>query len=84
MMPAQWRWYACVEGEGDECGFESGTREGAVEAILRDMGPNVTIEVMEARMSTAKRWEGADFVPFVAVRNREVIDLSMRELTHDH
>lgn len=80
-MPAEWKWYACVESESDECGYESDTREDAIAAIAADLGPCIVIEVCEAQMSTAKRYEGADFVPFTKVRNRERIELGPRHPT---
>lgn len=75
-----WRWYACMEGEHDGYGFESETREACIEAALRDLGP-VVIEITEARFSSATRYEGADFVPFVRQRNQERIDLRMHDAT---
>jgi len=70
-----WRWYACQEGNDDEYGFESKTRDECIAAARSDLG-RVVIEITEARMSTAKRYEGADFVPFVRQRNQERVDLS--------
>ena len=69
-MSAEWKWYVTRAGDWDAFGFESDTREEAIAAFVRDEG-YIEIEVCEARFSTAKRYEGADFVPFAAVRNKE-------------
>ena len=71
-----WRWYACEDGYNDEYGFESLTREECIAAALRELGP-VTIEITEARFSSAQQYEGCDFVPFVRERNHERLDLSL-------
>lgn len=78
-MMGPWRWYACEEGNHDEYGFESATREECIAAALRDLGP-VAIEITEARFSSDRRYEGSDFVPFVRQRNQERIDLQLRVL----
>ncbi|WP_298165345.1 hypothetical protein [Novosphingobium sp.] len=80
MKRAPWKWYACIEGEADECGYESDSKEAAIAAIARDFEPGTVIEVLEARFSTAKKYEGHDYVPFIAVRNRETITLGLREV----
>ncbi len=80
MKRAPWKWYACIEGEADECGYESDTREQAVAKIAFDFPAGALIEVMEARFSTAQRYEGSDFVPFIAIRNRETLTLGVREV----
>lgn len=77
-MPAKWKWYACREGERDECAFESDTREEAIAAISKDEGPGVVIEVGEAQMSTARKFEGDSPVPFVRMRNWETVELGPR------
>lgn len=78
MKRAAWKWYACIEGEGNDCAYESDTRDAAISAIAQDFGPGTVIEVMEARFSTAKRYEGHDFVPFIATRNAEKLTLGVR------
>ena len=80
MKRAPWKWYACIEGEDDECGYESDSREDAVAGIAADFPAGTRIEVMEARFSTAQRYEGNDFVPFIAVRNRATLTLGVREV----
>ncbi len=77
-MPGPWKWYATTLGYRDEYAFESDTREEAIAEILKEVGPFDKVEICEARMSSARKYEGADFVPFVAVRNHEVIDLGLR------
>ena len=75
MMAGAWKWYATTEGATDEYSFESNTREDAISAIIRDLGHSGKILVCEARMSSAAKYEGADFVPFVSKRNEELIDV---------
>ena len=77
---AAWKWYACPEGETDEFAYESDTREAAIAAIAKDFPPETVIEVVEARMSSARRYEGDDFVPFIATRNAEKLTLGAREV----
>jgi len=78
MKRAPWKWYACIEGESDECGYESDTRDEAIAKIAQDYDPGTVIEVKEARFSTAQRYEGHDLVPFIAIRNDEKVTLGMR------
>ncbi|PTR11765.1 MULTISPECIES: hypothetical protein [unclassified Novosphingobium] len=75
---APWKWYATLEGETDEYAYESDTREAAIAAIAADFGAGTAIEVVEARFSVDERYEGHDFVPFIAMRNAEKITLGPR------
>lgn len=77
-MNAPWRWYACVEGEHDCYGFESPTREEALAAISREFGPGTVVELIEAKFSTAAKYEGADFVPFIRTKNHEKLTIGPR------
>lgn len=73
-MAAKWRWYACLEGEETEYGFESKSRDEALAEISREFGPFKSVSIVEAQLSTAAKYEGADFVPFIRERNHETTE----------
>ncbi|MCW1985366.1 UNVERIFIED_ORG: hypothetical protein M2348_001098 [Sphingomonas sp. R1F5B] len=79
---AAWKWYACPEGETDQFAYESDTREAAIAAIAQEFPAGTVVEIVEARMSSDRRYEGQDFVPFIAMRNDEYITLGVREVQH--
>ena len=73
-MPTDWEWFAGLEGESDyflACGCA--TRDAAIKEALCNACVGDIIQVIEARSSTAMKYEAADFVPFTRTRNRETI-----------
>ena len=77
-MGDNWRWYACLPGEEQEYGFESKSREDALAAISAEFGPFKEVKLVEAVMSSAQKYEGADFVPFIRERNHETTETEPR------
>ena len=77
-----WAWWGwrCLAMKTYDLATDCATREDAVREALRNVGPNEVIQVIEAKVSTAKRYEGADFVPFIGTRNHEIIDRQLREV----
>lgn len=73
-MPGNWAWWAGVAGEDEYyLAAEMPTREAAIAEALKNAEPGEIIQIVEARMSSAIKYEGADFVPFTHTRNHEVI-----------
>jgi len=73
-MPSAWEWWAGIVG--DDCYELAGgcsTRERAITEALRNAGDEDVIQIVEAQSSSAMKYEGADFVPFVRTRNQEVL-----------
>lgn len=69
-----WAWWAGSPGEETyDIACEVPTREEAIREALRSLGPGDKFQIIEARMSEDKRYEGADFVPFVRTRNHEIM-----------
>lgn len=70
-MPSEWEWWVGVPGaEAYDLGLAM-TRSEAVRIGLRETLPGDEFEIVEAQTSTARRYEGADFVPFIRSRNYE-------------
>lgn len=70
-----WTWFA---GEIDEDVYElaeENTREKVIEAAMRHLSVGDQFRIIEARSSTAKKYEGSDFVPFLRTRNLEIIEV---------
>ncbi|KAB2738576.1 hypothetical protein F9K90_07810 [Brucella anthropi] len=70
-----WTWFA---GEVDEDVYElaeENTREKVIEAAMRHLSVGDQFRIIEARSSTAKKYEGSDFVPFLRTRNLEIIEV---------
>lgn len=72
-----WTWFA---GNLDDDVYdlaEEDTREKVIEAALDAstgwLKPGDQFRIVEARSSTAKKYEGADFVPFLRTRNSEIV-----------
>lgn len=72
-----WTWFA---GNLDDDVYdlaESGTREKviatALDASTGWLKPGDQFRIVEARSSTAKKYEGSDFVPFLRTRNEEIV-----------
>ncbi len=68
-----WTWFA---GNLDDEVYdlaEEGTREKVIEETTRQLSPGQQFRIIEARSSSAKKYEGSDFVPFLRTRNAEII-----------
>ena len=78
-MAAAWKWYAKASGwdETEWC-CESDSPEAALAELksLARLSPGDKAEVVEARFSTDDQYEGEDFVPFVAMRNRRTVRMA--------
>ena len=73
-MPTNWSWYAGLVGEWSyELAVEMPTREAAIREALRNTDEGDEIQVIEAQMSTAAKYDGHDAVPFTRTRNHELI-----------
>jgi hypothetical protein len=74
-----WTWFA---GNLDDDVYdlaEADTREKVITAALDAptgwLKPGDPFCIVEARSSTAKKYEGSDFVPFLRTQNAEIIYL---------
>ena len=69
-----WEWWA---GELDQDVYDLvggvKSREECILEASRQMKPGEQFRIIEARSSSDRRYEGADFVPFLRWRNKEVI-----------
>ena len=79
-MPSAWEWWAGGYGHVEYEGVYTGcglTRRDAIAAALSDCEPDENcIIVVEARSSTAKKYEGTEYVPFTHTRNREQLTIA--------
>ncbi len=65
-----WAWF--WGGYDDEAmAGEFKTRSDAIASAEAALPAGEPFKIIEARMSTAKKYEGADFIPFLRVRNGE-------------
>lgn len=69
-----WSWWAGDLG-ADAYGLacDDKTRDAAIQVASRQLKPGEKFQIIEARSSTAAKYEGADFVPFLRTRNHEII-----------
>ncbi len=70
-----WTWFA---GEIDEDVYdlaEEDSREKVIEAAMRHLSVGDQFRIIEARSSTAKKYDGSDFIPFLRTRNAEIIEV---------
>lgn len=70
---SDWEWWAGHPGEDAYDIANEPTREAVIRAACRELGPGDTFRIVEAKSSTAKRYEGADIVPFIRQRNHETV-----------
>lgn len=72
-----WQWWAGEVGDVDAEGVyalgEFATRDEAVTAAQREYPAGTDFYMIEARSSEALEHEGADMIPFLRTRNREVM-----------
>ncbi len=70
-MPGAWEWWLDTADEGE---FDYAvSREDAIAKGLADINIGDSFKIVEARSSSAARYEGADFVPFTHRRNAQWI-----------
>jgi len=69
-----WEWWAGVVGE-PIYNLAAGckTREEAIRTALAEANSGDEIQIVEAVSSSAAKYEGAEEVPFIRMRNHEVI-----------
>lgn len=69
-----WRWWAGSVGENEfNIACDCATRDEAIREACRNIAPGDQFVIVEARQSEAAKYEGADFVPFLRVRNQETL-----------
>ena len=74
-MPSAWEWWAGEEGDNYYAFGSAGSRDEAIRLGLREVEIGERFQIIEARSSTAKKYDGGDydFVPFTHTRNHEVV-----------
>ncbi|MGE4323644.1 MAG: hypothetical protein AB7E60_11520 [Sphingobium sp.] len=73
-MPSDWHWWAGIVGEWNyEVAVEQPTRQAAIEEALRNTDEGDVVQIIEARISTAAKYDGWDAIPFTHTRNHEII-----------
>ncbi|KFH18606.1 hypothetical protein ELZ19_09675 [Brucella abortus] len=70
-----WTWHAGRLNEDVYDLAEEPTRERVIEMARYWLMPGEKFRIIEARSSTAQKYEGADFVPFLRTRNAEIIEV---------
>lgn len=73
-MSAAWEWWAGIVGEpiyNVAGGCKS--REDVIREALANVSADEEIQIIEAQMSTARKYEDSDEVPFIRTRNHEII-----------
>lgn len=69
-----WRWWAGHPGESNfDVACECSSREEAIREACRNLGPGDQFVIVEARQSEAAKYEGAECIPFLRTRNRELL-----------
>ncbi len=70
-----WLWFWLERGDGEDGGWqgERATREQVIREAQRELPVGASFRIVEARSSTAARYEGADCVPFLRTRNHETL-----------
>lgn len=70
-----WKWWWLAEGDDGHGGWqgEHDTREQAIGEAQRQLPASINFSAMEARSSTSMEYEGADCVPFLRTRGKELI-----------
>ena len=70
MSPWAWYWkYLDEDAYGEECA----SRDAVIAAAEKSASPGEAFEIVEARMSDARKHEGSDFIPFLRSRNHETL-----------
>ena len=67
-----WAWWAGHIGEDYEIA-EASSRDAVIQAARREIAPSAPFQIIEARSSTDRHFDGADVIPFVRTRNHEII-----------
>lgn len=72
-----WRWWAGEVGENTyDLACDHATRDGAIQEAARQLKPGEQFQIVEARSSESIKHEGSDCVPFLRVRNHEVLTVT--------
>lgn len=75
-----WSWYAGEIGEYTyDLVADAPTREAAIHEASRQLQIGDQFQIVEARSSEAKKYEGSDCVPFLRTRNHEIVSVWGRE-----
>lgn len=70
-----WEWWWLEDGGQEYEGWAGAcaSRDDAIKEAQREVPVGARFIIIEARSSTAEKYEGADWVPFLRTRNREVL-----------
>jgi len=72
----KWYWYAGEIGDDTyDLVSDAPTREDAIKEASRQLQIGDRFQIIEARSSQAKKYEGSDFVPFLRTRNHEIVSV---------
>lgn len=72
-----WSWYAGEVGEYSyDLACDEPSREAAINAAVAQLEVGDQFQIIEARSSEAKRYEGDDITPFLRTRNHELITVT--------
>lgn len=76
-----WSWWAGVPGEDIyDVACEEPTREACILTACQLLDPGDTFRIVEARSSTAMKYDEAESVPFVRQRNHETLTVGPRDM----
>lgn len=77
-----WRWWA---GDPEDICYDLAqdceTKEEAIQLASAQLKPGEQFRIVEARASENKRYEGSEFVPFLRMRNEELITVGAADET---
>lgn len=77
---SRWAWWAGAIGEVSyDIVAESPTRDACIREACRKLVPGDTFRIVEAQLSQAEKYEGADFVPFIRQRGHEIVTVGPRD-----
>lgn len=68
-----WTWFA---GNLDDDVYDLGeadSREKVIEVAAGQLSHGQQFRIVEARSSSAQKYEGSDFIPFLRTRNAEIV-----------
>lgn len=72
-----WRWWAREPGDDTyDLACDEPTREAVIQEASRHLKPGDRFEIIEARASEDRRYEGSDLVPFLRIRNGETVTVA--------
>lgn len=68
-----WSWYAGHIDETYDIACDEPSRDAVIAAARKELKPGEQFQIVEARASDAKRYEGSEHVPFLRTRNHEIL-----------